>query len=275
LTGFSESSNIILENIHNRDEMQNNPSRSNIKSISKAVRVLKALSAGNNKLSDIAREVKISKNGVFRLLYSLKQEELVVQDPVTREYYMGTLLFELSAKPLVSHQRLINCAYLEIEDLRRIVGETIYLEAKFGLDKIILRQLAGTHNLTFVGRTNPVEALWLGASGKVLLSQLNENELDMILDNITLTPATSSSITDKTVFKQEIAKVRERGFATSFNETEMGVAGIAAPISDYVVPVSLAIIGPEDRLAPKTLEYVEELKKKVARISRDLKLSWK
>lgn len=254
--------------------MQNDKRSSRIKTIGKATSVLKAISQGHSKLSDIAREVKLSKNGVYRLLYSLKQEDLVVQDPVTREYFMGPLLFEISANPLTSHQHLINCAYLEMEDLRQATGETVVLYIKFGVEKIILRQLIGTHNVTFVGRSNPVDHLWSGAAGKALLAQLDERELEMMLGHATLVANTSFSITDKQVFKQEIAKTAERGYATSYSEMELGLADIAVPVEGYIVPASLAIIGPEDRLAPRTAEFVATLKMKAGRISQALSASW-
>jgi IclR family KDG regulon transcriptional repressor len=257
----------------NNSKLQNNKRSRNIKSVSKAVSVLKTLSLGHSKLSDIAREVKISKNGVFRLLYSLKQEDLVAQDPVTREYFMGTLLFELSANPLKSNQHLISCSYHEIEDLWQTVGETISLDIKFGVEKIVLRRLLGTHNVSFVGQSSPVDHLWYGATGKVLLAQLNEHELEMILEHITLVPLTPFTITDKQVFRQEIAKTKERGYATSYSECELGAAGIAVPVEGYIVPVSLAIMGPEDRLATRAIDYVDKLKQTAGKISQYLSTS--
>jgi DNA-binding IclR family transcriptional regulator len=198
---------------------------------------------------------------------------MVVQNPVNREYFMGPLLFELSANPLVTHQNLINCAYLEMEDLRQAVGETVCMHIKFGMEKIILRQLIGTHNVTFIGKPNPVDRLWAGAAGKVLLAQLDEHELEMILEHVTLVANTSFSITDKQVFKQEIAKTKERGYATSYSETDLGVADISVPIEGYIVPTSLTIIGPEDRLASLTIDYVNKLKVKAKNIAQALSVS--
>jgi len=254
--------------------MQNERTRSQIKTIGKAASVLKAISQGHSKLTEIAREVNLCKNGVYRLLYSLKQEDLVIQDPVTREYFMGPLLFEISANPLKIHQHLINCAYLEIEDLRQTTGETVILDIKFGMEKIILRQLIGTHNVTFVGKANPVEHLWLGAAGKVLLAQLDERELKMILGRIALEASTSFSITDKQVFKREIEKVRKQGYAISYSEVELGLANIAVPIGGYIVPASLGIVGPEDRLSPRTMEFADKLKTKAKKISKDITANW-
>ncbi|MFX1538175.1 MAG: IclR family transcriptional regulator [Promethearchaeota archaeon] len=241
-----------------------------IKTITKAAKVLMAISLGNSRLSDIAREVNISKNGVFRLLHSLKEERMVIQDPITREYFMGPMLFEINVNPLITHEHLISIAYMEIDELKRATGETIVLSIKFGLEQMALRRLIGTYDVAYIGKANPISHLWLGATGKVLMAQLSSNDLDVLINYITLIKATPYSITDKKVFKQEIMKVKEKGYATSFSEDEMGVASIATPISGYISPAALAIIGPNDRLASHIEEYVEALKTTSQKISQQL-----
>lgn len=250
--------------------MQKDKSSNQIKSVNKAISVLTALSYGYSKISDIAREVKISKNGVYRLLYSLKQANMVVQNPLNREYYIGPLLFELSTKPLLTHQYLINCAYVELEELRQTIGETVSLHIKIGADKIRLTQLMGTHNIAFIGTQNIVDPLWNGAAGKVLLAQLSEKELEVILSHIILVPRTPFSTTDKRIFMQEILKVKERGYAINDNETELGVVDLATPIEDYVVPASISVVGPHDRMVPRMMDYVAKLKAKAKKISRTI-----
>jgi IclR family transcriptional regulator, KDG regulon repressor len=243
---------------------------STIKSITKAVKVLRAISLGDSHLSDIARGVNLTKNGVFRLLHSLMKEGMVVQDPVTREYYMGPMLFEITVNPLKTHEHFINVVYIEMDNLKQATGETVSLDIKFGTEKILLRRLIGTHDVTYVGKSNPIAHLWVGSTGKALLAQLSEQELDSLLKHITLVQATPFSITDKKIFKQEIIKVKERGYATSFNETDMGVGSVAIPITGYIAPAALAIIGPEDRVTSRIEEYVELLKSKAKKISRQL-----
>jgi DNA-binding IclR family transcriptional regulator len=115
--------------------------------------------------------------------------------------------------------------------------------------------------------------LWIGAAGKVLLAQLDKRELKTILEHITLVATTPFTITDKKVFRQEIARTRKRGYATGLNDIEMGLADIAVPIEGYIVPASLAIIGPDDRLAPRIEVFVDKLKAKASKISQYLAAS--
>jgi IclR family KDG regulon transcriptional repressor len=254
----------------NSTAMRNKPRSTKIKSIGKAVDVLKAISADKNKLSDISRELNIGKSTVHRLLQTLKDCGLVQQDIGNQKYYLGSLLFKLTSDALKAHQYLIYQAYPKMEYLRNLTGETISLDIKIGMEKIKLQQLLGTYNILFVGVPPYYEHLWSGSMGKALLAQLPEQELEIILNNVELLPLTPRTIIDKQVFKQEIAKVRQRGYATGFGETDLSIAGLSAPIENYFVSASLSIIGPLERLSSRMFDFVDELKKKAAEISQDL-----
>jgi IclR family transcriptional regulator, acetate operon repressor len=242
-----------------------------IKSIHKAVDVLNLISLEYKHLSDIARKLEMSKSTVHRLLQTLKESGLVHQDPNTQEYYPGPVLFKLVANPFKAHQQLIYLAYAKMDYLRSFTGETIALAIKFGMERLTLLQLTGTQNVTFVGSPKYSELVWTGAMGKVLLAQLAESELDLIINHTNLISITPRTITDKPTFKQEIAKVKQRGYSTSYGETDMSVGAIAAPINNYYTPAGLSIIGPLDRLSPHIQDFTEELRKLTQEISQDLK----
>lgn len=250
--------------------LQNSQKSATVKSVIKAVNILKALSHGFRKLTEISREVKLSKSTVHRLLRTLKESNMVYQDPITEEYYPGTVIFELASNPLVAHQVLVYLAHPRMEDLRKTTGETITLDIKFGIEQIRLHQLIGTHNVTFLGTPSIIQLLLPGASGKVLFSQLPEHVWQEVIDSIELVQITPYTITDKQVYKQEITKAKQRGYATCYDEVEVGVTAISVPVHNYAVPASITILGPKDRLAPHVMDFLDEMKKKAAEISQDL-----
>lgn len=251
--------------------IRNSKPSQNIKSILKAIDILSLLSNDTRKLTEISRKLKISKSTVHRLLNTLKEGGLVIQDPINLEYHPGPLLFDIASNSMKIHQYLIYTAYPYMDDLRNTVGETVSLDIKYGMEKLKLKQLDGLKNIAFVGKPMILDQIWSGASGKVILAQLPENELNVILDNIKLTPLTSRTITDKQAFEKEILKVKERGYSTSISETEEGVAAIAAPIKQYLVPASIAFIGPEDRITSKIMDNIDILKAKAKEITEILK----
>ena len=65
-------------------------------------------------------------------------------------------------------------------------------------------------------------------------------------------------------------KARDEGYAASFGERAAGSASISVPINNYICPVVLSILGPEDRFSSKMMELLDELKLSAARISKRL-----
>jgi DNA-binding IclR family transcriptional regulator len=250
--------------------MIENQKSDTIKSIRRAVEILNALSSGLRKISQIAQALKLSNSTVHRILQALKESGMVMQDPVHHEYYLGNLLIQLALNPLTTHQYLIYCAYQKMEYLRQFSGETVSLHIKVGIQRYRLENLTGNRNLTVVGRPSLTDRIWIGATGKALLSQIKEKDFKILMDYLELEPLTENTITDKTIFKKEIEKARKLGYATSRNESDAGVAGIAVPIEHYVEPATITISGPDDRLSPHFLELVPVLKKKAGEITQDL-----
>jgi IclR family transcriptional regulator, KDG regulon repressor len=246
-----------------------------IKSINKAVDILNFISNDVSRLSELSRKTRLSKSTVHRILQTLDKTGLVHEDPLSREYYPGPLLFKLASNPLKAHQYLIYLSHTKMDYLRNLTGETISLDIKIGMEKVKLQQLTGTHNILFVGVPPYYEYIWSGSMGKALLAQLPEQELEMIMENIELLPLTPRTITDKEVFKQEISKVRRQGYATGYGETDVSIAGISAPVSNYFVPAALSIIGPVDRLSSRMADFSRELKKQSEIISQDLEQNLK
>jgi DNA-binding IclR family transcriptional regulator len=157
-----------------------------------------------------------------------------------------------------------------MEELRKSTGETVTLDVIFGIEQIRLHQLIGTHNVTFLGAPSIIQLILPGASGKVLLSQLPEQEAQDVVDNIDLVQLTPYTITDKQVYKQEIAKVKQKGYATSYDEVEIGVTALSVPVINYTVPASITILGPKDRLTPHVMDFLDEMRAKADEISQDL-----
>jgi DNA-binding IclR family transcriptional regulator len=84
--------------------------------------------------------------------------------------------------------------------------------------------------------------LHAGASQKALLAFMPPDESDHILRG-RLERLCRSTITDRRRLREELEAIREAGFAASFEETNLGVWGVAVPLlspSDVVCAVGIA-----------------------------------
>ncbi|HEX4701827.1 MAG TPA: IclR family transcriptional regulator, partial [Pseudonocardiaceae bacterium] len=111
---------------------------------------------------------------------------------------------------------------------RLSAGQVVYLETRESRHSL--------HLVSRVGRTLPAYATSLG---KALLAELTEQELTVLLPT-TLPALTEKTITSRDMLREELAAVRERGYATESEEGTPGVA-CAAAVVPYRIPATDAL----------------------------------
>ncbi len=230
-----------------------------INSIARAAEVLKLLSSGVEKMTEISRRLDVNKATVHRIMKTLESKGLVSQDTATRKYYLGPLIQSLAQNPLMVHRILGQLAVGEMERLRDKFGETVVLQIRRGGQRLILEKVEGNQSIRYFPEnieTSPVHA---GAGAKILLAEMNRAELNMLLARLDLVKVGPNTLGDKKKLLKDLEDIRSQGFAISFGETIEGGAGVAVPIRHYSCPVALVIVGPEDRIKENRAVILKEL----------------
>lgn len=238
-----------------------------VKSISRAANILFCLSDSVNTLTDIADNCKLSKSTVHRLLKALEESHLATQDPINHKYYLGPLLTGLVLNPQITHGYLIMCAVEEMKRLADIVEDTVTLDAMVAVKAVPLYEIPSKQNLRVIEHGRSIGPLFAGAPAKVMISQLSDDDLEVVLKNISITPVTRNTVIDKSVLMAQMHDIRKQGYAITYGERIAGSVCIAAPIDKYICPVALSVIGPEARLKPRVDSVIKELKASAGRIS--------
>jgi IclR family KDG regulon transcriptional repressor len=241
-----------------------------VKSISRAADILFCLSNGINTVTDIAKKCELSKSTVHRLLKALKESHLATQDPINQQYHLGPLITRLSSNPQTNHNYLITCSIEEMNGLWNIVEETVTLNIMIGIQYVRLHEIPSKHDLRVIERYDPVGPIYVGATAKVLLSQLNDEELKAAIKHIRISCVTEHSVTDKKILLAQSRKIRQQGYAISYGERIAGALCISAPIKNYFWPAALSIVGPEIRLKPRVNELVREVTARSSRITNNI-----
>ncbi len=230
-----------------------------IKAVYRAVNILFCLTNAINTVTDIANSCELSKPTVYRLLKTLEEMLLVTQDPVTHKYYLGPLINRIASNPQANHHYLINCALEELRRLWDFSGETVELNIMVGLQYIRLYEIQSKFELKVVAGPDPVGSVYVGATAKVLLSQLDDDELQTALNNIKISRVTEHSIVDKEELMAQAKEIRRQGYAVSYGERIPEALCISAPIKNYLSPVALSLVGPVSRLEPRIDETIREV----------------
>ena len=239
----------------------------------RAVRLLKAFgpAAGELTLADLVRAVGLNKTTTYRLLTALEAEGLVQRAPGGDGYRLGPELLALGSRALGASD-LRHAGRGELSALALQTRETASLEVLVGAHALILDEATGSH---LVGATPSVGTRWPAhatATGKVLLAELREDELGALLGDA-LPALTPRTVTDPAVLRRELARIRERGFATNVEELEPGYRAVAVPVRAQGgrVVAALSIGGPRLRLRlERLLELAKVLPAPAARISERL-----
>jgi DNA-binding IclR family transcriptional regulator len=133
-----------------------------------------------------------------------------------------------------------------------------------------LEELQSVQNIRFTASKGYIAPLYTGSAGKVLLAELKENELNLLLKNIDLVAVGPNTITDEKFLRKEVKKVRKRGYATSFGERIEGSASISVPVRNYICPVALSVLGPDNRFKPRMMDVLQEMQESAENISKRL-----
>jgi len=221
-------------------------------------------------ITDISGYCKLTKLTAFRLLKTLEELLMVVQDPSSRRYYLGPLVNQIASNPLTNHHYLITCALEELQRLWDLTGETVELNIMVGLQYIRLYEIPSRFDLKVVNGPDPVGPIFVGATAKVLLSQLEDEELKTALKNVRIRHITERSVTDEKELLAQLKEIRDQGHGISLGERILGALCVSVPVSDYFWPVALSVVGPEERFRPLVEQTLNEILMSSKRISNSI-----
>ena len=237
------------------------------RSIDRATQILIYLGANVHSIKDIARHCHLSPSTVHRILQTLERLDWVRQDQSDARYYLGPLASQLSSNLVSAHRYLVMNSIDDMMNLSRLNGETISLGIMIHLKYVMLHDIPSRHNLRVSEGSDTSGAPTQGATGKVALSQLSDDDIRHALQSIASWKDNNQPKIDSAAFLDELRVIRKKGYAVSYGEVITGTICISAPIRNYTCPAVLSIIGPESRLRTKIEQSIKELKTCVENIS--------
>lgn len=212
-------------------------------------------------LTEISSQIGLHKSTVHRLLTTLEEKGFVTRDDATEKYSLGLKIWELS-QHLSQEDDPAVLLKPQMEMLRDQLGETVSLYVRDGMERL---RIGAVQSDQAIRRVAPVGArlpLYVGASSKVLVAYAD----DAIQNRVLLSPDWPASL-DRDEFARQLSQIRKQGFATSYEERELGAASVSAPIFDRdgAIVAALSISGPVSRLTEQKLVELGEPVVKVAR----------
>jgi DNA-binding IclR family transcriptional regulator len=220
-------------------------------SVANAARLLKEFGKGDREIgvSELARRLGLGKSTTHRLLHTLTVERLLEQDPVTGAYRLSLTMHELGAN-VQAAMDIHTAASPVMEQLRNMTKETIQVAVLDGRHVVYVERRESPQTIRLFGRVGHRNDAHCTSTGKLLLAYLPPHQLDEVLAGWRLPRKTPYTIGDQATLRAQLAVIRRQGWAENVQESELGVASIAAPIRDArgAVVAALSVAGPVQRL---------------------------
>ena len=182
-------------------------------------------------VSRLAGDAGLPVSTAHRLLTGMVPLGFVGFDPERRRYSLGLRAFELGQR-VASARRLSEVALPTMRAVTATTGETTLLAVLSGDEVLYVERTEGNHLAQIWGSPGSRGAPHYTALGKSLVAFLPEDEREGILSRLRLERLTPRTCTDVGELREELSRVRERGYATNDEEHETGVRAVGVPLMD-------------------------------------------
>lgn len=192
-------------------------------------------------VTELSRELELSKSNTFRLLQSLTTLGYV--KPTESKAYFATMKAWQIGQQVIGNLNLPELAAPQMRSLSRATGEAIYLAVPDGLSVIYIDKVESTQpirSFTPKGGSAPIHCV---GTGKALLAENYELLRDQIKDH--LVKFTSKTITSIKKLDADIAETQRRGYAVDVGEYRERIfsfgAAIHAPNGEAIAAIGVSV----------------------------------
>ncbi len=208
-------------------------------------------------LTQISQRIDLPKSTTYRFLEALESQGMLYREPNGRGFRLGYQLIHWGTLSQASIN-LRNLALPVLHQLSEETGESAILSVRLGYAGIWIEMIESRHPVRLAMRVGQHLHLHAGASSKVLWAFLPPAQTEDILAHIELKPLCKNTITDPAVLRQELENIRACGYAVSFEETDPGAMGVAAPVFDHTgrPAAGIGIAAPVNRVPPERVDSI-------------------
>jgi DNA-binding IclR family transcriptional regulator len=208
-------------------------------------------------ISELSRELGMTKNMVQRALKTLAHYQYVVRDQTGTRYQLGPGVLQLGRLGL-EPLNLPQLAGPYLRQLQELSGETSSLAVRAVRGIVTLAGVRGRGDIARqipFGRFAPLHA---SPGSRAVLAFLPDQEIERYLASGPLVRFTPNTLVTREEIWSEINAVRERGYATALGDHLRGANGASFPVlaSDGTPHGSVTVAGPADRFTDERLSEV-------------------
>lgn len=238
---------------------------STVTTIDRLVEILDYFAQGHTavSLAELSDHLNLPKSTLHRFLFGLESHGILRREANNKKWQPGYHLI-VWGSVAAENTMIRDIAKPFLSELAEASGEMAILTVYHAHEVICVDIVETSHPVRLRMKVGTQRAAHAGASSKILIAYLPEEEVMEIVKEKGLPKLCTNTITDVDVLKDELARIREQGYSDSLEETDLGAWGVATPIRDWRGQVVGAI-----GLAGPTLRYSKARVKQYAMLCRE------
>lgn len=230
-------------------------------SIEKTFMILKRLAHEPYEMTalELSEELKINRSTVHRILNTLKNQMLVLQNPFNKKYSLGPECYHIGIAYLNNQSNSEQIRYILNEvamETKQSVGYAMLVGGRI----INIYEIENYQPIKIGYRPGSYYPIHCGVYGKTIMAFYEPiEELREIVYCSDLYRKTPYTITDPEELLKEYEKIRKNGYAISDEENLLGAIGIGAPVRNskgkVIACVGVACL--KSNLKDNELEFIK------------------
>lgn len=242
-----------------------------IKSVRTTFTILEHMMESNGcGVTELSEALDIPKSTAHRYLATLTECGYVVQNG---DRYDLSLSFKHFSDYIYNRDRIYSIAKGKVKSIAEQTGERVQYVDEEHFEGIPVHRSIAKDAVKIndsIGRKLPLHST---AAGKCILAYKSDNFVSTFLEVHGLPEQTSFTITDSQDLENELAEIRERGYAFNEQENINGLRAVGVPILDANDdPLgAISISGPTNRMTEST--YREEYPVLLLGIANEIELT--
>jgi IclR family acetate operon transcriptional repressor len=224
--------------------------------VGKALWLLEAL--GNYpegvQLAELARRGGFPLSSAHRLAAALVRDGFAEFDESTRRYRLGLKLFTLASRVSSAHG-FAGAALPILQELATTTREAVLMSVLEGQHQRYVHYVKGPQQVNVIGEPGQLGPLHNTSMGKVLIAFAPKELRQHLTETLPLEATGPNTITQRDDFIEQIAEVRQRGYAIADQEHETGIRAIGVPVlgDDRNALAAISVASPVFRLSVNDL----------------------
>lgn len=236
------------------------------RALAKGLELLSALSekATAMPLGQLAALIGLGKPSTLRLLQTLVTTGFVAKDAAGNYFAVASRAASAQETGIAE---LIEAARGEMERLNADLAETVSLAVLRDDHIRVVQTIESPHHIRMSNYPNRILAPYASSLGKAIAAWQTPEQLQVLLQVYGIYATTNRTITEPVLIREEMARIRERGYAHEYEESVLGGCCFAAPIrgnDDEPVKAAISVSLPTVRLTARNEQLIPDLLIKTA-----------